>query len=1442
MHNKFIDKRRRFINFRDAQVGNILPEHFASSYPKFISLLEKYYEFQDQNNSTELLNHLFASRDINETDITLLTFIEDELLLGEEYFEGFTGGGANRDVELRAAANFSNILFRSKGSKFAIEWFFRSFYGEEVEVLYPKENIFTIGFRDSLIGPDSLRYITDDKLYQTFALLIRIGIPISKWRDVFKLFAHPAGMYLGGEVLIADEIDPNITTPTDIIDQYTTPNYFITTTASVDEGESLTVFANGNNVQNSGTSYVYWYGAHVTTNDSDFGANFADDANRLGLPDSNEAQYVPVNSSVGTISVKTIIDPITSPREGNEEFKVYLRDKNGFVQDSATITLNDVIESYTISGPPLSQMTEGSGPYTFTAIGTNVPYGGETTIKWHIDSAGGGTSASFSADDLEEYYDAGLTAAQGYPNGFPDSAGNAVEFAITSGSGTFTLDPRVDGVSEGPEFVVLRLTNQYDVPVGSGLFTILNTNVAYTVAVSDIQEGSNLSASITSGTYNADKTIKWQIEGAANADARFSSYKGEVTLDGSGNGTVTVPTTVDNDYQGSVAGTFKVYDSAFSPVVTGNDTFNITDADAVYTLTASPAAGQASGTTTFTIGGTNIPDGDVYFYVDNAAPNPTSDNDFNPDPPPRDGSRRTVTVSGGTATTDLTFAAGAANANDEDFIAYIYDASTGGNELAELTYKIVQGSYTIETLNTSNATITNIDEGDTLRYKFTVPDGTYYYWFDKPTEFAPDGPTIGARQSIAIVAMETVDIVVEGDNTIEGSETVTIFLSTSSTGGAVASKSITINDTSLPTYDVGSFASANTASTTEVTTRTEAQDLFVGVETLSSGSTETLYVELSGTGASQYTSTQQNGVFSSGTNTRFTFTTNGDDGTPEADRTITITVTAGDYASGSPTRTIDTVNVTLTDAAGGAVLSINAATPSPRDEGSTIRFDVSTTNVPDATNYYLRPTKVYAAELNLFDGSPIVTFSSPSTIYPQIVTGMDLYSYGGLANPSTAYLLGRVINVTSSNITLDTAVSTEGSIPVEPKYCYFVDPQIASYFDMSQITGSPLTISSGTATRTLNLSENTSELVDRNITMGLYEERDTITSVDTEAFTITNITTGNLPNITETISFDTNLTSFSSDDTDGDGNVDARARSRIRFKPNGEIDVYFFYEEVDDNDLAQVQTRGSWVDTDPGGDAGNYTVELTSRTIQILIPGSGYTNLSPSEIANVFTGDFQTPLTLDAPLYREWQFNTTANTGATINYRAILTFEIADNLGNTASTTVQFDHELVPNDLSGGGGFTSDGEFECFLAGTQITMSDGTTKNIEDIVVGDQVLGQGGVTNEVIEAEEIPAKLRQIFSINDGYLEFTPSHLLLTTEGWAAGDRDAGMRAHPDFEDIISLEPGQELVLADGTTEILYKVESNFRNVAVYNINVTDGDDTFVAGGVASTGIIVHNK
>lgn len=195
------DNNRRNYTFTDNhQVEQALPDYFKTEFPKLLQLLEYYYQWEDSADSpSRLIHDIILARDITANDVTLLKFIEDELLLGQSYFEGFDNK--------RAAAKYSNTLYRSKGTLYAIQQFFRTFYGINPVVSYPKEQRFIVGDDQSRIGPESLRFLTDDKLYQVFALLIRAELPISEWREAYKLFAHPAGMYVGGEVLIEAAVE-----------------------------------------------------------------------------------------------------------------------------------------------------------------------------------------------------------------------------------------------------------------------------------------------------------------------------------------------------------------------------------------------------------------------------------------------------------------------------------------------------------------------------------------------------------------------------------------------------------------------------------------------------------------------------------------------------------------------------------------------------------------------------------------------------------------------------------------------------------------------------------------------------------------------------------------------------------------------------------------------------------------------------------------------------------------------------------------------------------------------------------------------------------------------------------------------------------------------------------------------------------------------------------
>lgn len=199
-----IDIGRRNLTVQDNHpVRKLLPSYFAEEYPKFIKFLEAYYDYADSDVSPHhLINDLFLNRDITQTDLSLLSFIEDELLLGTQYFEGFDNK--------RAAAKYSNTLYKSKGTLYGIQQFFRTFFSISPEVVYTKENVFTVGQDE--IGAESQRFITDDKLYQKYAILVKASIPISEWREEYKLFVHPAGMYLGGEVQIVSDLNLNLNT------------------------------------------------------------------------------------------------------------------------------------------------------------------------------------------------------------------------------------------------------------------------------------------------------------------------------------------------------------------------------------------------------------------------------------------------------------------------------------------------------------------------------------------------------------------------------------------------------------------------------------------------------------------------------------------------------------------------------------------------------------------------------------------------------------------------------------------------------------------------------------------------------------------------------------------------------------------------------------------------------------------------------------------------------------------------------------------------------------------------------------------------------------------------------------------------------------------------------------------------------------------------------
>ena len=203
--------RRELGNFTTHTVDQVLPSFFQEEYPKLVSLLKHYYDFEHTDDSpAQMIHDLFLNRDITQTDLELLSFIETELLLGQSFFEGFS--------DKRAAAKYSNQLYRAKGTKYSIQQFFRIFFGVDPDVVYTKENVFKVGEEKSTIGLENQKYLTNDKLYQTFALLVKTDISSNEWREPYKLFAHPAGMYIGSEVQIVSAVEDALSAPLVVVE------------------------------------------------------------------------------------------------------------------------------------------------------------------------------------------------------------------------------------------------------------------------------------------------------------------------------------------------------------------------------------------------------------------------------------------------------------------------------------------------------------------------------------------------------------------------------------------------------------------------------------------------------------------------------------------------------------------------------------------------------------------------------------------------------------------------------------------------------------------------------------------------------------------------------------------------------------------------------------------------------------------------------------------------------------------------------------------------------------------------------------------------------------------------------------------------------------------------------------------------------------------------
>ena len=161
------ETKRDFIDLEKYPVVENLPDHFGQDNPNLVLFLESYYEYLETTTADQYLRDLNFKREMVSAGDSLLKFFSQELLLGRDYFDKL--------VDKQTAIQTSNLLYRSKGTHYSIQQFFRIFFGFDVEVRYGKEEVFNVGdpkietlrytgeMRDGNLFPgDTLRFTFND--------------------------------------------------------------------------------------------------------------------------------------------------------------------------------------------------------------------------------------------------------------------------------------------------------------------------------------------------------------------------------------------------------------------------------------------------------------------------------------------------------------------------------------------------------------------------------------------------------------------------------------------------------------------------------------------------------------------------------------------------------------------------------------------------------------------------------------------------------------------------------------------------------------------------------------------------------------------------------------------------------------------------------------------------------------------------------------------------------------------------------------------------------------------------------------------------------------------------------------------------------------------------------------------------------------------------------
>jgi len=312
--------------------------------------------------------------------------------------------------------------------------------------------------------------------------------------------------------------------------------------------------------------------------------------------------------------------------ELNNQYRLdFVGDGQGIKFGDQIFGLDDVIglgtdTSLTIKGLGGGLFQPGNAPtYTVGTSSTVVSEGGSVSITVNTTNIGSGTTLFYNiiGNVNDEDFTDNLTVGS---------------FIVSNGIGTITktidYDTNTDEGSEG--FAVRISTGSTIGQVVGTSSTILITDLgipsySITESATSVNEGSSINFTVNTVNVVTPSTLYYSTGGTASAaDFTNNSLTGSFSLvsTGSTTGVGTIVRAIATDFDTTEGENFNIVvrtDSSSGTIVATSSTITISDIAPTFSTAISSSTVDEGGSITFTISGTNIPDGTYHRTIESVS-------------------------------------------------------------------------------------------------------------------------------------------------------------------------------------------------------------------------------------------------------------------------------------------------------------------------------------------------------------------------------------------------------------------------------------------------------------------------------------------------------------------------------------------------------------------------------------------------------------------------------------------------------------------------------------------------------------------------------------------------------------------------------------------------------------------------------------------------------